>query len=176
MWLMVRPIGNYWSSFQHNAWLYGFVHCIGRLNMLSKTCYKSKCYFFHIIYLVILKLRFNHAFGPYFRNKISIWSLYFFSSQFVHCFGKFDLNLVISVSGIVTTLNGVPRVSSWIFFNFFEFFLLFFWIFFKRIRNMPCVKLSSCHVAMTKWRDRDNATCQYYARCHFLILNLVFVF
>jgi len=37
---------------------------------------------------------------------------YIFFSQFGPCFGKFDLNLVIFVSGIVTMLNGVPHVSS----------------------------------------------------------------
>jgi len=33
-------------------------------------------------------------------------------------------------------------------------------------KNLPRVKLSSCHVAMTKWCGSDNATCQYYAKCN----------
>jgi len=64
--------------------------------------------------------RFNYVFGHYFHNEISISSLYLFLSQFGPCFGKFDLNLVIFVSSTVTTLNEVPRVSSWIFY-FFDF-------------------------------------------------------
>jgi len=43
---MVGTIGNYWSLFQDNTWLYGFVHAIGRFHLLWKTCYKSKYYFF----------------------------------------------------------------------------------------------------------------------------------
>jgi len=48
-----------------------------------------------------LKNRFNYAFSPHFYSKILIWSLYFSLSQFGPCFGKFDLKLVISVSGTV---------------------------------------------------------------------------
>jgi len=102
----------------------------------------------------------------------------FFLSQFGSCFGKFDLNLALSVSGTIT-LNGTPHVSSWIFWFFFKKLFLFFYLFlefFKNIKNMPRVKLQSCHVAVTEWCGNDNATCQYYAKCHFLILNLVHVF
>jgi len=66
----------------------------------------------------------------------------------------------------------VPR------FLFFLFFLLFIYYlnFLKKITNLPRVKLSSYHVAVIEWCGSDNVTCQYYARCHFFILNLVFVF
>ena len=67
-----------------------------------------------------------------------LWSLQFglsifFSSQFGPWFGKFDLNLVIYVSGTVTTLNGVSRVNSSILYFFLKFFyyLFIFWIFIK---------------------------------------------
>jgi len=49
----------------------------------------------------------------------------FFSSQFGSCFDKFDLNIVLFISDTVTTLNGVSRVSSSIFWIFF-YLLLFF--------------------------------------------------
>jgi len=54
---------------------------------------------------VLLDFRFNYNF--------------IVKSQFGPCFGKFELNLILSVSGTVTTLNGVSRVSSWIFYFFF---------------------------------------------------------
>ena len=68
----------------------------------------------------LIRKWFNHVFGLHFRSEISIWSLYFLS-QFGPYFGKFDINLVLSVSGTVTTLNGMSRVSSSI--CFFELFL-----------------------------------------------------
>jgi len=52
---------------------------------------------------------------PIFGAKSQFGPSIFFSSQFGSCFGKFDLNVVLSVSGIVTALNGVPRVSFSIF-------------------------------------------------------------
>jgi len=42
LWLTVGIIGNYVSSFQDNARLYGFIYAIGRFHLLWKTCYKSK--------------------------------------------------------------------------------------------------------------------------------------
>jgi len=84
----------------------------------------------------------------YFCSKILIWSLYFFLSQFGSYFGKFDLNLVISVSGTVTTLNGVPRVSSWIF-----YFLFYFFDFFLKIK-----KIATCQAIVVP-RGSDNVTC-----------------
>ena len=49
LWLTVGIIGNYVSSFQDNAQLYGFIYAIGRFHLLWKTCYKSKYYFFSIL-------------------------------------------------------------------------------------------------------------------------------
>ena len=69
-----------------------------------------------------VSFRFNHAFGPHFRSKISIWSLYFF----------FRLNLVPSISGTLTLLKGVPRASSWFFLLIFELFLFFLFEFFLK--------------------------------------------
>jgi len=47
---MVGIIGNYVSSFQDNARLYGFVHAI---------CYKSKYYFFSILTYVSMFPKFH---------------------------------------------------------------------------------------------------------------------
>jgi len=89
---------------------------------------------------------------PIFVTKSQFGPSILFSSQFGSWFGKFDFNVVISVSGTITTLNGVSRVSSSIFWIFY-----FFYIFLKnkKICHMPS---SSCHVAVTKWCDRDNVS------------------
>jgi len=42
------------------------------------------------ILLYFFNIWLNYAFGPHFRSKISIWSLYFYLSQFSLYFGKFD--------------------------------------------------------------------------------------
>ena len=72
---------------------------------------------------------------------ISIWSL----------FWEIWCNQVFSVNGVVTVLNGC-HVSVSRFFEWFLFFFIFlFWIFFlifKKIKNMPRVKLTLCHVAV----------------------------
>jgi len=118
------------------------------------------------------KIRFNYAFGPHFRVKISKWYPIFKSLKMVPIFIK-----------TLTPLERVSRVSSsifWIFllFSFWIFFIFYFLVlnFLKKIKKLPRVKLSSCHVAVTEWRGNDNDTCQYYARCHFLSLNLVSLF
>jgi len=49
---------------------------------------------------------------------MSLVPIFIAKSQFDHCFGKFDLNLVFFVSGTITTLNEVSCVSSWIFIYF----------------------------------------------------------
>jgi len=49
---------------------------------------------------------------------------FIFLSQFGPCFGRFDLNLVLSVSGTITALDGVSRVSFWIFWIYFYFIFL----------------------------------------------------
>jgi len=61
------------------------------------------------------------------------------------------------------------------FFEFVELFLIFF-NFFKTIKNLSCVKLTSCHVAVTVWCDNESTTCHYYVRYHFLTPNLVPIF
>jgi len=58
---------------------------------------------------------------PIFVAKSQYSPSIFFSSQFGLCFGKFDLNLVIFVSGTVIALNGVPHVSFSIFLFYFIF-------------------------------------------------------
>jgi len=65
------------------------------------------------------------------------------------------LTFALPVKSRLTQLEGVPRVSSsifWIFlflfFWIFFLFLIFFLNFFKKIKKLPRVKLSSCHVAV----------------------------
>jgi len=82
---------------------------------------------------------------------------------------------VCPVKSRLTRLEGVPRVSSSIFWIFLLFIFLFL-NFFKKIKKLARVKLSSCYVAVTEWRSSDSDTCQYYARYHFLSLNLVSLF
>jgi len=84
----------------------------------------------------------KYQFGPSIFF-ISIWSL----------FWEIWCNQVFSVSGVVTVLNWVSCVSFWIF-EFFYYFLLFYYFLFtflklKKIKNLPCVKLISCHMAVT---------------------------
>jgi len=73
---------------------------------------------------------------------ISIWSL----------FWEIWCNQIISVSGVVTVLNGVSRVSLWIFWIFifiFIFWIFLFFIYFLKIKKKnPRVKLISCHMAV----------------------------
>jgi len=58
----------------------------------------------------------------------------------------------------------------------FLFYFLFFFEFLKKLNKLPHVKLSSCHMAVIEWCGSNSDTCQYYARCHFLSLNLVPLF
>jgi len=46
----------------------------------------SNEYFFY----TLIKVRLNYTFGSHFRSKMSIWSFYFFLSQFGPYVGKFD--------------------------------------------------------------------------------------
>ena len=78
--------------------------------------------------------------------KVSKWSIFLLKR----------LTFALSVKSRLTPLEGVPRVSSSIFWIFyfivliFFLFLICFWIFLKKIKKLPCVKLSSCHVAVTR--------------------------
>jgi len=65
----------------------------------------------------------------------------------------------------------IPRFFEFFIIIFLNFFL--FLIFFKKSKNCH---VSSCHRATWQWRGSDSDTCQYYARCHFLSLNLVPLF
>jgi len=66
----------------------------------------------YLVSIFVVKDQFGHS-----NFFISIWSL----------FWKIWYNQVLSISGTVTTLNGVPRVSSWIFWIYL-FISWFFWI------------------------------------------------
>jgi len=54
---------------------------------------------------------------------------------------------------------------------FFDFFLIFFLIFFLK-KNQ---KIATCQAVIVPCGN-DNDTCQYYATCHFVSLNLVPLF
>jgi len=89
----------------------------------------------------------KYQFGPSIFF-ISIWSL----------FWEIWCNQVLFVSGVVTVLNGMPRVSFWIFwifyFSFWIFFFAFFYYFiiflkrFKKLKKSSRVKLTLCHVVV----------------------------
>jgi len=51
-------------------------------------------------------------------------------------------------------------------------YFLYFLFFFKFLKNY---KFATCQVDTVPCSS-DSATCHYYARCHFPILNLVLVF
>jgi len=97
----------------------------------------------NVLNIFNIKIWLNYTFGPHFRNKISIWSLDFFYLNLV-LFWKIWFNQVFSVSGAVTTLKGVSRVSSWIFWIVFEFF--------EKFKNLTRVKLILYHVIVTMSR------------------------
>jgi len=91
----------------------------------------------------------------------------------------FHLNLVPSVSGIVTPLKGCHVSVLGFFYLYFYFYWIiylffYFFIFFKN--KLPCVKLSSYHVEVTEWCGSDNDMCHLYVKCHFHFLNLVLYF
>jgi len=67
--------------------------------------------------------RLKYTFGPHFVAKYQFGPTIFFNLNLVSILE--NLMQVFSVSGIVTTLNGVSRVSSWTFWIFFIFYLFF---------------------------------------------------
>jgi len=72
--------------------------------------------------------------------EVSNWSLFLLKR----------LKFALSIKSRLTPLEGVPRVSSLFFKYFYFYFFEFFFIFLnlKKIKKMPRVKLSSCHVAV----------------------------
>jgi len=120
---------------------------------LSQSTYigVQKFYCDILIKWCIITFRLNYSFGPYFRSKISIWSLNFFISIW-SLFWEIWCNQVLSVIGVVTVLNGVSCVSFWIFWIFYFLFLKFF-----------LIKLKFCHVS--SWH---RATWQW--SCHMAVI------
>ena len=103
-------------------------------------------------------------------SLVSIWSL----------FWEIWCNQVLSISGVVRVLNGVPRVSSWIFWIFWIFFWIFFIIYFllNFFKKLKIFHVSSrhrvtwqctCHMAgtklkMKKWHLHNSDT--WHCHCH----------
>jgi len=117
---------------------------------------ESLCY-------TLIKVRLNYISGSHFRSKISIWSFYlFFISIWSLCWEVW-CNQVLSDSGVITVLNGVPCVSSWVFLKLFLNLFIYFLIFLKKLQN--------CHVS--SWH---RATCQADTVPHVTIMPGVISF
>ena len=83
------------------------------------------------------------------------------------------LTFVIAVKSRLTPLEGVSRFSSSIFWIFLLiFFLIFFYFKFLFYFFKKNQKIVTCQAVIVS-RDSDSDTCQYYATCHFVSLNLV---
>jgi len=66
--------------------------------------------------------------------------------------------------------NYVSSVVTWCHISVPEFFFFTFFIFIYLLK-----KIATCHADVVSCGS-DNATCHYYAKCHFLILDLVLYF
>ena len=73
------------------------------------------------------------------------------------------------------TKNIINPLFIYLFLNFIYLFIYLFWIFLKNKKIVMCQAVI-VPLAMTEWCGSDNVRCQYYAKCHFLSLNLVSVF
>ena len=125
----------------------------------------SNQYFFY----TLIKVRLNYSFGSYFRSKTSIWSLNFFYHNLVLILE----NLMQSNPFRQWCSNHVKWVAMCQFLDFLNIYLFIFYLFiFFKLKKL---KFATCRADIMP-RGRDSATCHNYARCHFLILNLVPIF